>query len=840
MSDRFAAGGRPRDEAEAAGAMVEAFYHGLAQRAGTTVDDLVARFGLPEVRAADVAPEGALAQNFVPGRYGFNAVSPSVYPEAGAAVDGLVVRKSIPNRDSIAATFDDGDYTILKGVREIPFAAFRGVEPGVLPTVDARTRALADEIKTNGEINPLIVVLDKEGPYVLEGAHRFDALQLAGKESLPALVVVDHSEGSGIEILPDDAKVTFEAPDPRQMALFQSGQETINTPRFRAWFGGSKVVDENGEPLVVYKTHYADDETPQGFFTDDPKVAAQFGQDFMSMDPNGELGVATTSAYLSLKSPYVIEANGRTAGNIQFDSAELHGGAADEYRAAMENPKYDGVIIRGTSDEGTLYITKLPEQVKSPFNRGTFDPNDPRILFQPSADNGGNGLAGDGVGGAGSPSGMPSSGDKSLSDVARVRAQELRDLLVADSGVVKPFGDLDVVGQTRVLAVMRDLAQDLKVAEIVVPLVPVDVVNVLGREKLTAKALLDKPAMLIDLLPANADNLVARDIAAMNELSAAMTRAATEAAGLPLPGAVGEGRAAGGANVGFHQNTIPDPNKAGNARGAIQFGDTGSIITLLKNADASTALHESSHHFLMMFKSMAEQADAPLEIARDWSVVKDWWGANADRVAADSPADGVTGADVRAVLDTGTTGDRIKDLAINVGLQEQWARGFERYAADGVAPTEGLRAVFAQFKDWLRRVYRALTDLRVDVSPEVKGVFDRLLGGGEEQAAFDLGQPAPRQPIDMTKPAPEPRPDGIEAAAARVGKAEDAKAIADQFGVRENGEFDEQADIDQLKEAGLLDAEDEKILRAADQAIADVSAYEKMLKVAQSCVAGVI
>lgn len=708
MSDRFAAGGRPRDEAEAAGAMVEAFYHGLAQRAGTTVDDLVARFGLPEVRAADVAPEGALAQN-VPGN-----------------------------------------------------------------------------------------------------------------------------------------------------------------PAFDRWFGDSKVVDENGEPLVVY--HGSPAGVPEAFDPAKIGTATDSGDlgrgfyftrnfDHASVYTAGADGAQyssrVTRAYLSLKNPlreftpdFLGAVERRVAAEkMPTDQQDWSSvGPSPEGFAAQARAKaitdearargYDGVWMDNPRFGYEEIVAFDPTQIKSVNNRGTFDPNDPRILFQPSADNGGNGLAGDGVGGAGSPSGMPSSGDKSLSDVARVRAQELRDLLVADSGVVKPFGDLDVVGQTRVLAMMRDLAQDLKIAESVVPLVPVDVVNVLGSGELTAKALLDKPAMLIDLLPANPDNLVARDIAAMNELSAAMTRAATEAAGLPLPGAVGEGRAAGGANVGFHQNTIPDPNKAGNARGSIQFGDTGSIITLLKNADASTALHESSHHFLMMFKSMAEQADAPLEIARDWSVVKDWWGANADRVAADSPADGVTGADVRAVLDTGTTGDRIKDLAINVGLQEQWARGFERYAADGVAPTEGLRAVFAQFKDWLRRVYRALTDLRVDVSPEVKGVFDRLLGGSEEQAAFDLGQPAPRQPIDMTKPAPEPRPDGIEAAAARVGKTDEIKALAEQFGVKDDGTFAEEAEIEQMRATGRLTPEDEAALAFADQTAKDADAYAETLRAAAACVMG--
>ena len=33
--------------------------------------------------------------------------------------------------------------------------------------------------------------------------------------------------------------------------LFQKSDQT-NTPQFKKWFGGSKVVDANGKPLVVY------------------------------------------------------------------------------------------------------------------------------------------------------------------------------------------------------------------------------------------------------------------------------------------------------------------------------------------------------------------------------------------------------------------------------------------------------------------------------------------------------------------------------------------------------------------------------------------------------------
>jgi uncharacterized ParB-like nuclease family protein len=61
-----------------------------------------------------------------------------------------------------------------------------------------RVEALSDQIKDSGEISPLIVVIDKEGPYILEGSHRVSALARNGHTRIPAKVVIDTSESAGI------------------------------------------------------------------------------------------------------------------------------------------------------------------------------------------------------------------------------------------------------------------------------------------------------------------------------------------------------------------------------------------------------------------------------------------------------------------------------------------------------------------------------------------------------------------------------------------------------------------------------------------------------------------
>jgi hypothetical protein len=58
---------------------------------------------------------------------------------------------------------------------------------------------------------------------------------------------------------------------------------------------------------------------------------------------------------------------------------------------------------------------------------------------------------------------------------------------------------------------------------------------------------------------------------------------------------------------------------------------------------------------------------------------------------------------------------------------EQFARGFETYLMEGKAPSAQLRDAFYRFKRWLVAIYKNLSGLGVELTPEVRKVFDRLL-----------------------------------------------------------------------------------------------------------------
>lgn len=172
----------------------------------------------------------------------------------------------------------------------------------------------------------------------------------------------------------------------------------------------------------------------------------------------------------------------------------------------------------------------------------------------------------------------------------------------------------------------------------------------------------------------------------------------------------------------------------GQARIAMRDGrlDTGSsVIELMRDADLSTFQHESAHLFLSIYRDMAVDPSATQEVRDDYEAIRQWWRANAADVARDA-GNGVTAADVERAIDTGTSGDAAKDAAIDVGMQEQWARGFESYLLEGKAPSNALRQAFDRFRAWLVDVYRQATALNVNVTPEIRAVFDRMLATDSE------------------------------------------------------------------------------------------------------------
>lgn len=146
-------------------------------------------------------------------------------------------------------------------------------------------------------------------------------------------------------------------------------------------------------------------------------------------------------------------------------------------------------------------------------------------------------------------------------------------------------------------------------------------------------------------------------------------------------------------------------------RGSITLGDditnTPSVITLLAKADLSTFLHESGHFFLEVMNDMAGRADAPASVTEDMAAVLKWFGV--DNLATWNGY----------------------DIEQKRGYHEQFARGFEAYLFEGNAPNAELLGLFSRFRAWMLNVYKSLKSLNVELSDEVRGVFDRMVASTE-------------------------------------------------------------------------------------------------------------
>jgi len=209
--------------------------------------------------------------------------------------------------------------------------------------------------------------------------------------------------------------------------LFQQA-DPVNSPEFQAWFGDSKVVDEDGQPMVVYRGGPPRDvygpmetaemveretglklseaereviERPAWWTSPDPTVALSYAEKYAADD------AVLTPLYLRIENPIDLtdaETFSRWYGRPMRKEREAVNGEnlmgvirraraagfdgvihydTDQYNREADEPSY--VFFAPTqaklapSDVGSRY---WDYSVRTEGNRGTFDPGNPSILFQ--------------------------------------------------------------------------------------------------------------------------------------------------------------------------------------------------------------------------------------------------------------------------------------------------------------------------------------------------------------------------------------------------------------------------------------------------------------------------
>ena len=154
------------------------------------IENRMAKGGGVDLEASDARLADAIAQRMAGGGKVKGVAKAFKRLFADDMVNGMRIREDIPNTSSIGASLSD--YS-THGLQEVPMSAFETVGKPRYRSVqeETRTKELARQIQENKELNPLIVVKDAEGHYILEGGHRFDALRELDIDSFPALMVHD-------------------------------------------------------------------------------------------------------------------------------------------------------------------------------------------------------------------------------------------------------------------------------------------------------------------------------------------------------------------------------------------------------------------------------------------------------------------------------------------------------------------------------------------------------------------------------------------------------------------------------------------------------------------------
>ena len=159
-------------------------------------------------------------------------------------------------------------------------------------------------------------------------------------------------------------------------------------------------------------------------------------------------------------------------------------------------------------------------------------------------------------------------------------------------------------------------------------------------------------------------------------------------------------------------------------RGSLAFDDARNwfTLTLTGKASLATFTHEGAHYSLEILRKAVMAGLANEELTADLRTLEKW---------------------------TGTA----EGARWNRDALEKFARGFETYLGEGVAPTKGLERVFATMKSWVLNVYKRLANLGAPLNDDVRKVMDRLVSSEEavKQIATEQHmEPMVFAPGDMT------------------------------------------------------------------------------------------
>ncbi len=556
-------------------------------------------------------------------------------------------------------------------------------------------------------------------------------------------------------------------------AYNKQGKADVNSEAFKRWFGDSKVVDESGQPLKM--VHFSGNEFSQfdknrtGINNDESAVGFWFADkdDFAF---NNEYHPVRYDVYLKMDNPLIIEGKGTETnpwadtdidnldpytkfekmfndlmyqdpqmwdervseslyGGFETQKIKLHFANLSEERKReviksivdkLKTQGYDGIIIKNTQFDSVnpdekinQYVVFEPNQIKSVYNRGTFDPNNDNIYYQGQIADNGRGV------------------ELTINSQEEMQGLSDEDFKNKMLDTLKSFkgnkifnqslnGDIEI--RTSSIKKYKSFFAD-KNKRLIVPYIP----ELLGKARFVVteqpynKRETSIKAYYKADLPINIDednynvHLTVREDQYGNFFWDAQvkenlqkTTPATNPGGLE----VNTPRTDPATNPGdkgltseLSEDTLSiTPAKANvnkplyqdneATRGAYAREGESSIIYLFENADPSTIVHELGHFFLDDLQRFGKSEKA----AEQLRAIYDYVGS----------ANGI----------------------LTKEQHEKFADSFEVYLLEGRSPNQTLAKVFARFKRWLWALWEEVQRIRyVRLTDEMRKTFGDLLGG---------------------------------------------------------------------------------------------------------------
>ena len=137
-------------------------------------------------------------------------------------------------------------------------------------------------------------------------------------------------------------------------------------------------------------------------------------------------------------------------------------------------------------------------------------------------------------------------------------------------------------------------------------------------------------------------------------------------------------------------------------KGQIDLGQEGAIITLFEKADHSTLIHETGHYFLRFIEMMANNG-SNISI-KELETIRKFLGNNGE--------------------------------SFTIRQQEKFARTFEQYVRRGIAPSNDLKLVFEDYKEWLTDIYKTSRELKANINKDIIDFFDGFIIGRDNNTYY--------------------------------------------------------------------------------------------------------